>query len=210
MYTLKIAFLALSLLVLSCQSLKYVDDTEFLNSAQANSAEFPAHLDGRLCIDMDGLPGACVKRLKSDGKVIVSHPKLGYGYRLALRCSDDLINYSVDVEKGKSFKYEIKAETFKNYRLFSCRAEVFPFDRANKISTVYEMRFYIFDKDYTPRERAYYRDGHIILGIHAKHSRVCDGKCKRYFKKTIVKASKDAYGWSESELGRFNFFGEKR
>ncbi len=109
--------------------------------------------------------------------------------------------------KGDPFDWEIPPGNFLSVRSFTCNGEIHPEDRVNSVSAKWHLRALIYDAVYTPREVMYHRDGKLILGKHAKHSRVChDGKCKIYKKKTVVKVPEGATAISESEVMRFNAY----
>lgn len=194
----------------SCKtSLKYQDDIGFLNSAQANSYEYPLKVGGSLCKDMDGRVGACVKQTASDNDLGFRIDSQPYSYRLVVNCSSSVdSDFSVDVEKGKSYSWKISPEKFFDVRSFTCIGEIFPDDRVNSLSAKWHVRVLIFDGEYSARERIYHREGHLVLGKFAKYSMVCTGsKCKRYEKKTVVKAPNTAKAYSESEVLRMNYYG---
>lgn len=194
-----------------CSSIQYEADIGFLNSAQANSMEWMVQVDNLICKDMEGMIGACTKRTKSDHSPILKHDPRPYAYRIDVRCTEATgIGFSMDVEAEKEWSYEVDAENFKTLRSFTCQGEIFPHDRDNKLSALWQIRFIVVDKDYKEREIIYFDvdDGKLIVGKHALHTRLCrDGKCEDYKEDTVIDAQKNTKAYSESEVMRFNYFG---
>ncbi len=192
----------------SCSTLKYEADIGFLNSAQANSKEALVHINDALCKDMNGKPGLCATRIRSDLPLRFRQHAMPYGYKLVFTCSSAIgADDSWSVPAGQDFEFHIKPIQFSTVRLFTCIGEIFPQDRLNELSAAWSVRAEVVDAEYKPRESIYHTGSHLVLGQHAKYAVVCDPKCKNYKKKTYVRASKNARAWSESEVMRFNFYG---
>ena len=194
----------------SCQSIKYQNDSGFLNSAQANSYEYPLKVAGKLCKDLDGVPGACIKQFPSDQPIRFRLDAQEYGYRLAVNCSDSInSDFSVDVEDEKPYEWKIDPHKFANVRQFTCIGEIFPEDRDNSLSAKWHLRALIRDGQYVARERIYYHpEGYLVLGKHSKYAKVChSGSCERHDETTVLKVPKTATAYTESEVMRFNSYG---
>lgn len=205
-----IIFILLSLTVLSCQNLKYQSDIGFLNSAQANSAEYLVMINGKHCVDMDRKVGLCAKRIKSDRSLDFSLEPKPYNYRFTLTCSSSIdSNFSIDIIKNQKYSFSIEPDKFSNVRSFTCIGEIFPNDRDQEVSANFQVRVVIVDSEYIEREIIYEkpkkRKNYVILGKHAKYSNV-NGKI--YKEKTAVKVdSRRIKAYSESERMRFNYYG---
>lgn len=195
----------------NCTTLKYEADIGFLNSAQANSYEYPIKVAGNECKDMDGRFGACVKQHRSDRDLGFRIDPQNYSYRLVVNCSSAIdSDFTVDVERERAYSWAIAWQKFSTVRSFTCIGEIFPQDRDNSLSGKWHVRVLIHDGEYSRRENIYYRDGHLVLGKHAKHSMVChDGKCERHHEKTVVKTPRNSFAYSESEVMRFNAYGRR-
>ncbi len=206
----KIIFL--TILLSACQTIQYKPDTQSRGSAQAGSNEFPTSIQGLVCKDVRGKVGKCIIDVKSTEDVEILHPARPYSYRLDVRCSMDLNNdYPVDVESGATYTIKIPSEKFEDFIHFTCKGEVLPYDRDQKVSASWFIKIMVVDEKYRSREIIYKpigRKNYLVMGAHAKYSRVCDtGGCKDYEKKTIVKTKGEVKAFSESEVMRFNFKG---
>ena len=192
-----------------CSHIKYEDDIGFLNSAQANSMEYMIQVDGFVCKDVEGKIGACTKRVKSKNDIVLEQDPRPYGYRLEIKCTSGTnIDFAVDVLPNTKWVYKIDRAKFSTFKSFSCQGEIFPDDRSNPISALWQVRFIVVDSAYKPRETMYYAEKkYVVLGKHAKHSRVCfNGECENHHKDTVVETGKLAQAWSESELMRINYY----
>jgi hypothetical protein len=200
-------FLFFSLLILvACGQLEYRADLNFLNSAQANSPEYLAFINGKPCKDMDGQIGLCAKRIRSDEKITMALDKRPYAYRLNVVCSSNVdFKLSVDVVEDKPFSFDILPASFGGLKSFTCTGEVFPQDRPQEVSAFWHARFVIYDKNYQAREEIYSARDTIIFGQHAKYTLVNDEIVLK--KKTTYNFKKVKRAFSESELMRFNYYG---
>lgn len=202
-----------SLFIVGCSSITYQDDKGYLNSAQANSNEFPVSINGKICKDLDGNVGACLKSIASDKPIVITLPARPYSYRLQLTCSMPLgITFPVDVQKDMEWKFEIKPELFSDFRLWTCMGEVTPYDRDQMVSALWHLRVLVVSSDYQPREKIDLgsRAGtpYAVLGAYAKYSDWCDNEgCHADKKKTVVKYEGTIRAFSESEVLRFNYLG---
>lgn len=193
-----------------CPKIKYEDDIGQLNSAQANSMEYPVKINGKVCKDSNNQVGLCAFRTASDKSVVFHFDPRPYSYTLDIKCSSTIdSNYNVPVEKDRAHTYTIAAEKFRGVRSFTCNGEVFPHDRNNNLSASWSARVVVVDDSYQVRERIYWhKEGYLVLGKYAKYSVVCTGSaCKAYSKATVVEAPKHAKAFSESEVMRFNYYG---
>lgn len=205
-FVLLSAYLTMALFGASCQQLKYVSDSAFMNSAQANSAEYLARINDSVCKDVDGIIGLCAKRIKSDSPVKFSLDKRPYNYRLNVTCSSDIgFNLSVDVLSEKEFSFLIPAENISRVLSFTCIGEVFPADRSQQASAFWHSRFLVIDKNYRPREQIYTDERGANVGQHALHITLNDDKS--YRKKTVIKSKRIKRIYSESQQMRFNYAG---
>jgi hypothetical protein len=202
-----------AILLVGCNSLPYKSDAGFLNSAQANSNEALVMVNGSVCKDMDGRPGACLKQVSSEEDIVILLHARPYSYKLDVRCSTPLgISFPVSVPKDDSFDFTISKEVMEPFLSFTCKGEIFPDDRDQQISMSWHLRIVIYDAKYRKREVMYKteRSGkkYLVLGSHAKYAYVCDDKgCKDYKKKTIVRIHGEPVAWSESEVMRLNTYG---
>lgn len=204
-----IILLTYLLIISSCKELDYVSDSGFLNSAQANSYEFPLVINGSLCQDMDGRPGICVKQIKNNAVARFALPSRPYSYSLVIKCSSEL-GYSptFSIPEGRPFDFAI--EDFKGLRSFRCIGEIFPDDRPQEVSASFQVFFSVYDEEYERREEVIKIDDMLILGKHSKHVYLCNKKfkCQHKEEKTYVKAGKYSYIFTESDTMRFNHWGD--
>ena len=202
--------------IVACSSIKYKDDLGFLVSAQANSTEYPIHVNGKLCIDLDGQTGLCSKRVKSNEPVTFSVDPQPYSYKFQITCSKGtgIEKESRDVESNKSFEFKILPAQFDTLLVFSCVGNVYPADRPQPMAAKFRVQINVYDAEYTGREEMYVtkKQGKnvLVLGTHARTSFVNDGAgWKRYTEKTYVEVKNPAtvVAWSESYNMRYNGYG---
>ncbi len=198
----------LSLGTAQCSSIPYEDDIRFLNSAQANSMEWLLRVDGAVCKDMEGIIGACTKRVGSQSDVLLQHDPRPYGYRVDVECTDGTgIVFRHDVPKGEPWQYTLEHGDFEGFRSLSCQGEIFPHGRGNSLSALWQIRLIVFDDRYEGREEIYYLDEELIMGKHAKFTNWCfEGKCRVDDELTTVNTEPGAKAYSESEVMRFNYW----
>lgn len=197
--------LLISFMIASCKQLPYEADLGFLNSAQANSMEYLAKINGKHCKDLDGLIGLCAKRINSDEDLVFEFDPRPYSYRLNVRCSQAIdVDFSVDVMKDKTYNFKIISSKYGQERSFTCIGEVFPDDRDQQVSATFQVRVIIRDAAYLPREEIYQEGDYVILGKNAKYATVDK---KQYEKSPTVKLKRFAQAYSESERMRFNYAG---
>lgn len=193
----------------ACKQIKYEPDLGFMNSAQANSMEYLVRINGSACKDMDGQVGLCAKRIPSNAPIEFKMDGREYGYRFTLTCTRTIdSDFSVDVLPEQPLTFSIPPEKFSEVRSFTCIGEVFPHDRDQEISTGWHARFVVYDGKYQPREEIYSttikKENHLVLGKHARYVHV---NGRMYKKATTVESEKDVQAYSESERGRFNYYG---
>lgn len=200
--------------LLACNTLPYKDDVGFLVSAQADSAEFPVYLNGRLCTDMEGNPGLCAKRVKSTEDILFGFDAQPYAYLLTVNCSSGVSPVlPATVPAGQAFQFVLPAAAFSQFLNFTCIGEVAPQDRAPPISAKFKVSFMVYDAAYTARERIYVtkQDGKdvMVLGQFARLAWVYDaGKWSAHKQTTQVMLKGDpakAKAYSESFAMRFNY-----
>jgi hypothetical protein len=211
----KFNLVILVLILVACTTIKYQDDTGYLNSAQAESPEFPVYLNGKVCKDTDNQPGLCSKKIQSNSILSIEIPALPYSYKLDLACTKSLDESKIyDVEANTKFIRLIPPEKFASVKSFICIGEIFPKDRPEQISALWEVRVKISDKAYTPRESIYLTKKHgfvfLVMGEYARSILVYDqGQWRHYSKTAVVRIKGDpskVRAYSESYQMRFNFF----
>jgi len=202
----------------SCRSgsVKYENDSNFLNSAQANSMEFPIKIKGKVCLDLEGVTGLCSTRIDSSEDFVMAIDPQEYSYRYKLTCSRE-INFDVseDVIAGSPKKIVIPKLNMIGVKSFICIGEVFPADRKEEVSAKWEVRVKIYDVKYQKRESIYETTNGkkklIVLGKNALYSRICYvDECKSYVTTTTVERL-DKPGlniYSESYNMRYNYYKE--
>lgn len=218
-YVVAMAVMALGCMGVApgCGSLAYQADGEFKNSGEANSNEDLVFVQTRACKNMHGKVGTCATDVLSNTSLPFHLDPREYSYRVKVFCSEGVIDpgnpskpwsHIADVPKGEAHDFELPAAATKTLKAYKCKGRIFPDDRLNKMASGFAVSVEVVDKEYEARERMYWRDGYLVLGKHALYSQVCAaGKCKRYKKKTVVKAPEDAVAYSESEVMRFNYRG---
>lgn len=189
----------------SCKSIPYKSDVKFLNSSQSNSYEYPAYVQAKLCKDLDGKIGACVKQVEGNKDVEIVLDPQSYSYTLQFKCSKIGIDWDKDVPEGQKFPWRIEAAQLTEIS-FTCEGEVFPHDRANSDSAKFQIRFLVYDPLYEQRESIHQVGDYLVLGQYAKHSRVCfkNLKCERHNQTTAIKSKDVVFAYTESERMRFN------
>jgi len=202
----------------SCRSgaIKYESDVGFLNSAQANSMEFPIKIKGKVCLDLEGVTGLCSTRMKSDEDFVMVIDPQEYSYRYTLTCSKEAnADRTIDVAANIETKVVIPKANLVGMKSFICIGEIFPAERQQEVSAKWEVRVKIQDAQYQARESIYEtvsgKNTVIVLGKNALYSRVCYGTaCKNYTKATTVvkEDKKNLVVYSESASMRFNFYKE--
>jgi hypothetical protein len=208
--------LVYSLLVMAaCSTLPYQDDTAFAVSAQANSPEFPVYVGGSLCKDMDGNPGMCSKRITSTTALAIHIDPQAYAYDLTVACTSPIIFPGATVPANQALDLSLQPAQMQGLLTYICRGEVFPQDRAQPLSAIFEVRVDVVDAAYIPAPQMLTtqdeksKQWSLVLGEYARNSWVCDqGKCKAYSKDTIVPISAPAnvQAYSESYNMRENYF----
>lgn len=198
--------LVLALFFISCSCIKYAPDTEFKNSSQANSFEYLVRINGEVCKDITGKVGACAIGVKSEEKIDFSFDSRPYGYRLKVECSSAQgFEEIFDVAKDMPFSFNIVPSV----KQFSCIGEIFPVDRKQSISAKWYARLLVQDSDYEKRETPYvYTDKkkkYLVMGSHSKYLNI-DGKDLDEKTVTLLK-NDNVKAYSESEMGRFNYYG---
>ena len=203
----------------SCVSIAYLDDLGFTPSAVANSPEFPVYVNNKLCKDVDGIPGACTKRIKSNENITIKIDPLQYGYTFQLQCSKETgIDISQDVGSDKNFSYVINYPSFSSLRMFTCIGAIYPTDRSFPVSSKFEIRFVVVNRDYVSREEMrlydYKGKSYLVLGSHAHYATVWDEINGKKIKSTFRNKSvcrvynpDKVIAFSESMQARFNFYG---
>jgi hypothetical protein len=207
------------LLMLSgCRSgaIKYENDIGFLNSAQANSMEFPIKIKGKVCLDLEGITGLCSTRIDSNQDFTMSIDPQSYSYRYKLTCSREInADQSSDVMANVPMKIIVPKANIVGIKSFICIGEIFPADRPQELSAKWEVRVKVQDVKYQKRESIYEttsgKDKIMVIGRNALYTRVCYAEeCRSYTKQTSIK-KEDKVGlsiYSESYNMRYNFYKE--
>ena len=212
----------------SCQELKYISDTTFLNSAQANSMEALVKINALVCKDMADKIGACALTITDKDTITFTVDPKPYRYRVRIVCSDNVTGYYKDslfykgpdvtweIEANKDLKFLIKPENFYSELAFSCIGEFYPEDSNSPLFYRFTSKFTMMDSNYTPREQITIeaKDGkrYVVLGQYAKYGRVCeDSVCRQVNEETIVELknpnAKNIVAQSESSTRRMNYLG---
>lgn len=209
-------FIALVIVLTACASIKYADDAAFTASAWGNSPEFPVWVNGKLCVDTDGIPGMCSKRVKANEPLTYRLEARPYAYTLRVACPKEMgESFGVDVEAGKPFDHTITPDKYPTARSFVCIGEIFPQDRGEPISAKWEFRAKVVDPNYTMRETPYIakkgKRSFLIAGQYARSVDVYDqGEWKHHDRAPVVEIKGDpekVLAFSESFVMRFNSYG---
>lgn len=208
----KLVFSIMLMLITSCE---YKADLGFLNSAQANYPDYLAQINGKFCVDMDGISGLCGKRIATNQDLIFKLQPKPYQYRIQFICSSKInADFSTTVNKDEEFSWKLESEVFNQQKSFTCISEIFPLDREEEVSSKFEVRVKVYDEEYIPMDkiRSSKKNGKTALtfGKHAKFTKVCvDNECRDYKQKTYIKINpeKEYFIWTESELMRNSYFG---
>lgn len=207
-------FLPLFFVAACSTSNNYRDDVGFMVSSQANSPEVDVSINGYLCRDVAGEPGLCAVRVpKGQDLTVALHPR-EYPYRLHLLCSKEVqFDKSWDVEFQSPFQITIPKDNYSELRSFICIGEIFPKDRADKLSAEFEFRVKLIEGEYVGREAMQILDKkettYLVLGEYARSSRIWDGEeWKSYTKRTIIeiKDPQEVIAFSESYSMRHNYY----
>lgn len=210
----RISWIVLALALSAC-ALQYKDDLGFLVSAQANSPEFPVYVNGRLCADTEGKPGACTKRIRSTESITLRLDAQPYDYLMTVNCASQMPPVPpITVPAGHAHTIEIKPQDFSQYKNFTCTGEVSPQDRKPPLSAEWEAHFIVVDVQYVEREQTYVQKqgdkNYLVLGQHARTSWVFDdGEWHQHRKATVVRLKSDpgkVKAYSESYAARFNYY----
>lgn len=201
-----------------CRSgaIKYESDIGFLNSAQANSMEFPIKIKGRVCLDLEGMTGLCSTRMDSNQDFTMTIDPQSYSYRYKLTCSREInADQARDVMADVPMKITIPKANLVGVKSFICIGEIFPADRPQELSAKWEVRVKVQDVKYQEREAIYEttsgKNKVLVVGRNALYTRVCYAEdCRSYTKQTTIK-KEDKVGlsiYSESYNMRYNYYKE--
>lgn len=207
---LKGAILSLmAMTLMSCVAVQYTDDTVFMSSGQAGAPEYPVKVSGKWCRDMDGIPGGCYLRWPNDKDILVEVLPVDYEYRIRILCSDNLgINQTFDVMANEPYAFVIPWQRFENEASFTCMGRVFPKDRPEPVSALFEVRVRVHDGAYQRREDMYHTRGYQIFGSGSRTVTYWkDGSQKLASKKTYLKTKEPVPAITESYNMRFNYRG---
>lgn len=202
-------------LLFSCTTSKitYIDDTAFLQPAIANSPEELVSVNSHPCIDIEGLPGMCSLRVFEGSTIDLTVSGKPYPFQLSISCSDAVkFDKEISVEAKTITKLIIPVPLLEITKSFTCIGEIYPQDRSQQISSKFELRVKIIDKNYevleTPRIISKEGNTYVVVGKYALHTFVKDnGIWKYYFKDSIVKVSGNKLIiMTESFSGRKSFF----
>lgn len=205
---------AVVLTVASCGGIPYKDDLGYKVSAQANSHEFPIRVNGRLCKDIDGKPGACTIQIKSNEPLILRFDPMSYGYQFIPECTQGVQNPGgATVEQNKVFTWTVNPSDFAEFTAFTCRGQIAPNDRAMPISALFRITVLVVDQAYEGREGIYIQDmdnkKYAVFGQYCRMAWARDaGKWTRYDKTTAIeiKGNPDEFeAYCESYAMRYNY-----
>jgi hypothetical protein len=203
--------LIFSLILSGCASgLTYQDDQGFLDSAQANSNEYPIKIGTQACQDLDKKPGLCAKRWPNNQDINLTIDPQSYNYTYHLVCSNSIaVDKSANVLSNNAGNIVIPSLSFGKTLSFTCILQVFPQDRSEAVSAQAEIRIVLYDPKYQAREDIYIENGRMILGQYARSSHICiNSKCSISSNTTSipVDANSKINAYSESYSMRFNHY----
>lgn len=211
----KIALIAMLAALGACSSLPYQDDTAFAVSAQANSPEFPVYVNDSLCKDMDGNPGMCSKRITSLSSLSIHIDPQQYPYDLTIACTAPISIPGQTVPANQAADISLTPIQMQGLLTYICRGEVFPQDRPQPLSAMFEIRVDVVDSAYVSREQIttaqdpQSKQWGLVLGAYARNSWVCEsGKCDYYYQRTIIPIDDPTKvsAYSESYNMRENYY----
>lgn len=211
-------YLTLLLLLVGCKTWftkdkTYVPDTAFIPSGLANSLEYPVIVKDRICADVEGIPGLCSVRVKSNDDLTIKFLPQQYGYRLLLQCSRSLgIDTTKDVPKNTPFQILLSHSDYNMLKSFICIGEILPADRG-EVSSKFEIRVKVYSEEYSKREDIHMiqrgDDYYLHFGTHALYTSVFqNGEWSHYEEKIEIHLTSPEHviAFSESQNGRFNFY----
>lgn len=201
-------FILLVFILIGCTQLKYKSDIGFLNSAQANSPEFPLKINGKTCKDSEGKIGLCSFRIKSDEDLRINLLSWPEDRKINFTCSDNIdFNKSFHVPKKKDFTASITSLDFSDDLSFTCIVKIFRANDEQKISYMAKFHITIVDSKYQGREEIYRLNDHLIIGQHSYYT-IINGKAYRHKTSHRIKKENDVLKvLSVSEMGRINSYG---
>lgn len=201
-------YLFLILVLLSCAKLEYKTDIGFLNSAQANSPEFPIKINNKTCKDSNGQAGLCSFRLKSDKDLNIDLLKWPEERRINFTCTDNIdFNKTFHVPKKNDFSVSITPSDFSSALSFACIIKIYRGNDEQRIAYMAKFHITVIDSKYQEREEIYKLGESLVIGQHSMIT-VINGKS--YKKKTTYKPKKKEQNTqviSVSEMGRINTYG---
>lgn len=210
------AWTVVALLALTACATLYQDDLNLLVSAQANSPEFPVYLNGHLCKDAAGSPGACSMKIRTTDTLSLHFDAQVYPYVMTFSCTSPMHIDPLTVAPNQPADVQITPSMFAGKLDFICIGEAVPQDgRPQTVSANWEVRIVVADTKYIQREDiTFTKDGsdtYVNLGQYAKSAWVFDGKAwKSYEKTTSVKLDggvdqSAVRAYSQSFQMRFNY-----
>jgi len=205
-------------MIAACTQLAYKDDTGFLVSAQANSPEYPVYINGKMCVDTEGYPGACTKRIGSTEDAVFKFDPQPYAYLLSVACGGGIKVPSATVPKDQPYAFTITADQMASVRTFVCIGQVSPQDRSPSVPASFNVTIVITDARYVAREKPFITSDHgtpyLVLGEFARDAWVYDdGEWSEHSEEPMVEIEgdpKEVRAYSSSFNMRFNYFGVGR
>lgn len=193
----------------SCVAIKYVEDIQFLNSAQAGTAEYFVRVNGSPCKDIDGMIGLCAKRIKTNEVITIHHDPRPYSYMLDIQCSASIdSSFSVPVPANKTYDLKIQPSQFNGSPMFTCIGEIFPDDRT-AVSAKWHVRFILVDEKYREREEIDFvtekKKDYAVMGKYSLYT-TYKNKTTKKGGATVVRYDGGPI-YSESRNMRFNYGG---
>lgn len=184
----------------ACKPIDYLSDNtpSFMSSAEANSYEYPAKINGKICT-------LCATQFKLSQGMTIELPARPYGYELKIYCSRNIdFNKEFSVGENQSFKIKFSYEEIGNEELFICSGIINPRDRLSPIAAKFQVTANVVSERYDAREEIYRdKDLNVVFGERAFYS-TCNGQTEK--KLTVGPAKKcKGFVFSESEKMRFNY-----
>lgn len=202
------------LLLTSCQ---YEDDFTFMSDARANYFSEEVTVNNYLCKDITGAPGACSIQIPNNLDLTLKLAPRPYEYRVTITCSSKLgFEVNTTVLENTERLITIPKDKIAAIDSFTCIGEVFPQDRPEAVSMKFEVRTKVYNAELIkldePRiDISSKGKADILVGIYAKHTKVCNSTdCEFVQEKYRFKSKlrQVRYIKAESASGRLAYWGQ--
>lgn len=199
---------------ISCKSLKYQADIGdmIIPSGYAQSPEFPISVNGKPCKDVDNIMGFCTIRVKSNQNLRITLANRPYDYRLKIKTSTNITFATISKEVLKNTNEEIiiPFDTYNGQNVFNIQGEVFPNDRPEPISAMFDIRVRIIREDYLASTNPYLdiEKNVFVFGLNALHSdmKFSNNLWEYNNKKVYIENKKPCFVITETERMRFAYY----